>query len=70
MECFFKGFGKISDINLKQGYGFMEFDNVRDADGAVYEMNNKSLCGKRIIVERVKETTRSRNSYNDRGGDR
>ena len=29
-------------------------------------MNNKSLCCRRITIERVKETPRSRNSYKDR----
>ena len=70
VERFFKGFGKIRDINLKQGYGFVEFDDARDADDAVYEMNNQSLCGGRITVEHAKGTPRSRDSYNDRGGDR
>jgi len=70
VERFFKGFGKIRDINLKQGYGFVEFDDPRDADDAVYEMNNQSLCGGRITVEHAKGTPRSRGSYNDRGGDR
>ena len=63
MERFFKGFCKIRDINLKQGYGFVEFDDARDADDAVYEINNQSLCGGRITVEHVKGTPRSRNSY-------
>ena len=45
----------------------MEFNDARDADN---EMNNQSLCGRRFTVENAKETTLSRNSYNDRGGDR
>ena len=38
-----RGFGKIRDINLKQGYGFVELKDARDADDAVYDMNNQSL---------------------------
>ena len=38
-----RGFGKIRDINLKQGYGFVELEDARDADDAVYDMNNQSL---------------------------
>jgi len=51
VERFFKGFGKIRDINLKNGYGFVEFDDPRDADDAVYELNNRDLCGERVTVE-------------------
>ena len=54
MERIFKEFGKIRDINLKQGYGFVEFEDAWDADDAVYDMNNQSLCGRRTTVEHVK----------------
>ena len=57
-------FGKIRDINLKQGYHFVQFED------AVYEMNNQSLCGGRITFEHAKGTDPSRNFYNDKGGDR
>ena len=67
MERFFKEFGEIRDINLEQGYGFIEFEDARDADDAVYEMTNKSLCCRRATVEHAKGVPRSRNSYNDRG---
>ena len=52
VERFFKGFGRIRNITLKNGYGFVEFEDPRDADDAVYEMNNQSLCGSRVTVER------------------
>lgn len=29
----------------------MEFDDPRDADDAVYDLNGKDLCGKRVKVE-------------------
>ena len=42
MFCrFFKGYGRIREILLKNGYGFVEFDDYRDADDAVYELNGK-----------------------------
>ena len=59
VERFFKGFGKIRDINLKQGYGFVEFEDGRDADDAVYEMNNQNLCGSRVTVEHSKGERRA-----------
>lgn len=54
VERFFRGFGKIREINLKNGYGFVEFDDSRDADDAVYEMNNRDLCGERVTVEHAR----------------
>ena len=51
VERFFRDVGKVRDIHLKTGYGFVEFDDPRDADDAVYEMNNKELCGERVTVE-------------------
>ena len=35
VEEFFKGFGKIRSINLKPGYGFVDFEDIRDAQDAV-----------------------------------
>ena len=49
VERFFKGFGKICDINLKQGNGFEEFKDARDADYAVYEMNSHCVVGEPLL---------------------
>ncbi|XP_040280294.1 serine/arginine-rich splicing factor 5-like isoform X2 [Bufo bufo] len=58
VERFFKGFGKILEVDLKNGYGFVEFEDVRDADDAVYEMNGRDLCGERVIVEHTRAPRR------------
>ena len=68
VERFFDGFGKILEINLKTGYGFVEFEDSRDADDAVYELNNQTLCGQRVTVELAKGLRRDRNSYGGGGG--
>uniref|UniRef100_A0A803T2C4 RRM domain-containing protein n=1 Tax=Anolis carolinensis TaxID=28377 RepID=A0A803T2C4_ANOCA len=47
----FKGYGKIVEVDLKNGYGFLEFGDVCDADDAVHELNGKDLCGDHVIVE-------------------
>ncbi|XP_035214318.1 serine/arginine-rich splicing factor 4-like isoform X3 [Stegodyphus dumicola] len=47
LEKFFKGYGKIREILIKNGFGFVEFDDYRDADDAVYELNGKDLLGER-----------------------
>lgn len=54
VDRFFRGFGRIRDIMLKNGYGFVEFDDSRDADDAVYELNGKDLCGERVSVEHAR----------------
>lgn len=40
--------------NVARRYGFVEFDDPRDADDAVYDLNGKELCGERVIVEHTK----------------
>ena len=47
VEKFFKGFGKLGEISIKNGYGFVDFDDYRDADDACYEMNGRDLLGDR-----------------------
>ncbi|XP_055015514.1 serine and arginine rich splicing factor 5a isoform X2 [Periophthalmus magnuspinnatus] len=54
VEKFFKGYGRIREINLKNGFGFVEFDDYRDADDAVYELNGKDLCNERVTVEHAR----------------
>lgn len=46
---------------------FKEFDDYRDADDAVYELNGKDLAGERIIVEHAKGPMSSRDRDRDRG---
>ncbi|XP_076156750.1 serine and arginine rich splicing factor 5a [Alosa pseudoharengus] len=54
VEKFFKGYGRIREINLKNGFGFVEFDDHRDADDAVYELNGKELCSERVTIEHAR----------------
>jgi arginine/serine-rich splicing factor 4/5/6 len=68
VERFFRGFGRIKDINLKNGFGFVEFDDPRDADDAVYECNGRELMGERLIVEHARGSSSFRGG--SRGGER
>ncbi|KAG8182172.1 hypothetical protein JTE90_017123 [Oedothorax gibbosus] len=51
IERFFKGFGRIQEILMKNGFAFVEFNDPRDADDAVYELNGKEILGMRVVLE-------------------
>lgn len=41
----------------------MEFEDNRDADDAVYELNGKDLCGERVVIEHARGPRRDRDGY-------
>ena len=63
---------------MKNGFAFLEFDDYRDADDAVYDLNGKELMGERVTVEIARGTPHGRdrerwgpgNSGGERGSDR
>lgn len=67
LERFFKKYGRLRDCLLKNGYGFVEFEDERDADDAVYEMNGRELLGERVTVEHARGLPR-RGGYSGYGG--
>ncbi|GJQ71332.1 putative nucleic acid binding protein [Trypoxylus dichotomus] len=66
LERFFRGYGRMRDVLIKNGYGFVEFDDHRDADDAVYELNGKKLLGERVTVEKARGTPRGRDQWSSR----
>uniref|UniRef100_A0A8C2WAA0 Serine and arginine rich splicing factor 6a n=1 Tax=Cyclopterus lumpus TaxID=8103 RepID=A0A8C2WAA0_CYCLU len=68
IQRFFSGYGKLMEVDLKNGYGFVEFEDNRDADDAVYELNGKELCGERVIVENARGPRRDRDGYGGGSG--
>ncbi|XP_012284893.1 serine-arginine protein 55 isoform X2 [Orussus abietinus] len=71
VERFFRGYGRFRDVLIKNGYGFVEFDDYRDADDAIYELNGKELLGERITVQRARGTPRGSDQWrygDSRGG--
>jgi len=51
IEEAFSAYGRINRVDLKFGYGFVDFDDSRDAEDAVREMDGRNVDGERIIVE-------------------
>merc|ERR1711976_449976 len=72
IERFFRKFGRIREISLKNGFCFVDFDDYRDADDAVYEMNGRDLLGDRVSVEIARGTPhgRDREKWGTGGGGR
>jgi len=67
LERFFKGFGKLSEISIKNGYGFVDFEDYRDADDAVHDLDGKDIRGSRVRVELARDR-RDRDRGDHRGG--
>ncbi|KAI8576827.1 hypothetical protein K450DRAFT_255186 [Umbelopsis ramanniana AG] len=69
VEDLFTGSGQIRDVNLKNGFGFVEFEDNQSAEEAVTNFNGKELLGERIVVELAKGTRRDdrRPRRNDNG---
>merc|ERR1712012_1078616 len=70
VERFFRQFGRIREISMKNGFCFVEFDDYRDADDACYEMNGRDLLGERVSVEIARGTPHGRDREKWGGGGR
>lgn len=51
LEHEFKRFGSIRNIELKRGYAFIEYNDYRDAEDAIKDMDGRKLEGNRIVVQ-------------------
>ena len=70
IEKFFKGFGRIREILMKDGFAFVEFNDHRDADDAVYDLNGKEIMGERVHVEFARGPSRGRGRFRPYGSSR
>lgn len=68
LESLLKSFGKIRDIDFKEGYAYAVFKDYRDADKAVQELNGKEFMGQSILVERAKDIRNGVGGYTVAGG--
>jgi len=70
VERFFEGYGRIEELMFKGNYAFIEFEDRRDAEDAVYELDGKRLNGEKVIVEHAKGTPKEERLGGGRGGRR
>ncbi|VDK36830.1 unnamed protein product, partial [Anisakis simplex] len=70
LERFFRGYGKITEVLMKNGYCFVEFADNRDAEDAVRELNGRTLMGDRIVVEMAKSRPRGKDMFRYRSRSR
>ena len=47
IEDLFKKYGRVRGINVKSGFAFIEYEDGRDADDAVYDLDGKNFMGER-----------------------
>jgi len=51
LEYEFRRYGTIRNVELKRGYAFIEYENYKDADEAIREMDGRKFEGNRIVVQ-------------------
>ncbi len=71
LEKEFEHFGPLKSVWVARnppGFAFIEFEDPRDADEAVNQMDGKKVCGAKIRVELAKNS--STPSYNPNRGPR
>jgi len=67
LEDIFRDFGRVNRVDVKNGYGFIEFEDERDAADARADMDGRDIDGSRVTVEWAKGTPRGRDNPR-RGG--
>ncbi|OMH85999.1 Serine/arginine-rich splicing factor 4 [Zancudomyces culisetae] len=67
IERFFRGYGEIRQMDLRAGFGFLEFRERRDAEDAIHDLDGKDLMGARVSIQRARQEGR-RFEADDRRG--
>lgn len=55
-------------VDLKQGYGFIEFGDVRDAEDAIHDLDGYKIDGRRLNVQPAKGVPRTREDFQNAAG--
>lgn len=53
IDKLFKKHGRITNISLKPGYAFIEYEDLRDAERAIFKMNGFPFLGYHLKVEKA-----------------
>ena len=67
IEREFERFGRLHDVWVARnppGFAFVEFEDARDAEDAIKELDGRHICGARVKVE----LSRHRGGGRSRGG--
>jgi len=59
----FNRVGPIVDVRVLNGFGFIEFEDARDAEYAVRDFDGTMFMGDRIIVQFAKQSTRRERDF-------
>ncbi|KAF9922545.1 serine arginine-rich splicing factor [Linnemannia zychae] len=65
VESLFRNYGRLREVTLKNGFGFVEFSDHRDAKDAVYDFHGKDFMGERLVVELARGDRRDRRDDRD-----
>ena len=49
IEKYFGRYGTLMDVRIMAGFGFLEYDSVRDAEDAVHDLNGRDFMGERSV---------------------
>eukprot|EP01137_Pigoraptor_chileana_P004483 Opistho-2@46186 len=66
LEDLFRRYGRIVNVDLKNGFAFVEFEDDRDAEDAIRALDGTNFEGDRIIVQAARS---GRGGRDERGGD-
>lgn len=64
VEEFFEGFGAV-DYSIKNGYALVEFKKREDAEDAVKRLDNRKICGQRVLLDHVEPKKERREEYRE-----
>ena len=70
IEDFFRKYGRIEQIRLRNRFGFVDFRSQRDAEDAVRDLDGERMCGERVRLEISDGRRSGRRGSRDRGGSR
>ncbi|EDO31620.1 predicted protein, partial [Nematostella vectensis] len=68
LENLVKVFGKVREVDFKEGYAYVVFKENKDADRAVAALNNSEFHGAKILMEKAKEMRNGVGGYTAAGG--